>query len=47
MARFVDQVTLHLTAGDGGNGCASIHREKFKRWAGPTGAMAGMAGTLF
>ena len=27
---FVDRVTLYVTAGNGGNGCASVHREKFK-----------------
>ena len=32
---FVDQVTLHLYGGHGGNGCASIHREKFKPLGGP------------
>ncbi len=30
MATFVDRVVLHLQAGDGGHGCVSIHREKFK-----------------
>ena len=30
MARFVDRAVLHLQAGDGGHGCASVHREKFK-----------------
>jgi GTP-binding protein len=29
MASFVDHVVLHVAGGDGGNGCASIHREKF------------------
>jgi len=32
---FVDQVTLHVYGGDGGNGCASVHREKFKPLGGP------------
>ena len=30
MARFIDRVVLHLQAGDGGHGCVSVHREKFK-----------------
>ena len=34
---FVDQVTLHVYGGHGGNGCASIHREKFKPLGGPDG----------
>ncbi|MFC2548891.1 MAG: GTPase ObgE, partial [Corynebacterium matruchotii] len=46
MARFVDQVTLHLTAGDGGNGCASIHREKFKPLGGPDGGNGGHGGDI-
>ena len=29
MVSFVDTVTLHLRAGKGGNGCVSVHREKF------------------
>jgi len=40
MIQFVDQVTLHLRAGNGGDGCASIKREKFKPLAGPDGAEA-------
>jgi len=38
MAKFVDRVVLHATAGAGGNGCASVHREKFKPLGGPDGA---------
>ena len=38
MAAFVDRVVLHVQGGDGGNGCASIRREKFKPLAGPDGA---------
>ncbi len=39
MATFVDQVTLHLRAGHGGNGCVSVRREKFNGGvtAGPIG----------
>ncbi|WP_236590701.1 hypothetical protein, partial [Mycobacterium intracellulare] len=29
MPRFVDRVVIHARAGSGGNGCASVHREKF------------------
>ncbi|MDF5819664.1 GTPase ObgE [Corynebacterium felinum] len=46
MARFVDRVVLHLTAGDGGNGCASIHREKFKPLGGPDGGNGGHGGDI-
>ncbi|MEO6504442.1 MAG: GTPase ObgE [Terrimesophilobacter sp.] len=46
MATFVDQVTLHLKAGDGGNGCVSIRREKFKPLAGPDGGTGGSGGDI-
>ena len=26
MSRFVDRAVLHVAAGDGGHGCASVHR---------------------
>jgi GTP-binding protein len=46
MATFVDQVTLYLKAGDGGDGCVSIHREKFKPLAGPDGGNGGNGGNI-
>lgn len=46
MNRFVDRVVLHLIAGDGGNGCASIHREKFKPLGGPDGGNGGHGGDI-
>ena len=46
MVSFVDQVTLHLRAGDGGDGCVSVKREKFKPMAGPDGADGGKGGTI-
>jgi GTP-binding protein len=46
MATFVDAVTLHLTAGHGGNGCVSIRREKFKPLAGPDGGNGGDGGDI-
>ena len=46
MVTFVDQVTLHLRAGNGGDGCASIRREKFKPLAGPDGADGGDGGSI-
>ncbi|WP_213815106.1 GTPase ObgE [Glaciihabitans sp. dw_435] len=47
MATFVDQVTLHLRAGSGGNGCVSVKREKFKPLAGPDGGNGGNGGTIW
>ncbi|GAA1205121.1 GTPase ObgE [Rhodoglobus aureus] len=46
MASFVDQVTLHLVAGHGGNGCVSVKREKFKPLAGPDGGNGGDGGNI-
>ncbi|MGA9102612.1 GTPase ObgE [Aeromicrobium sp.] len=43
---FVDQVTLDVTAGDGGNGVASVHREKFKPLGGPDGGNGGHGGDV-
>jgi GTP-binding protein len=46
VATFVDRVVVHLTAGDGGNGCASVHREKFKPLGGPDGGNGGRGGSI-
>ena len=46
MATFVDEVRLYLRAGDGGNGCMSIRREKFKPLAGPDGGNGGNGGDI-
>jgi len=46
MATFVDRVTLHVTAGSGGHGVASVHREKFKPLGGPDGGNGGRGGSV-
>ena len=46
MVTFVDEVTLHLRAGRGGNGCVSVRREKFKPLAGPDGGNGGHGGDI-
>jgi len=46
MVSFVDQVTLHVRAGNGGDGCVSIHREKFKPLGGPDGGNGGNGGSI-
>ena len=46
MASFVDRVVLHLAAGNGGHGVASIHREKFKPLGGPDGGNGGSGGDV-
>jgi GTP-binding protein len=46
VASFVDRVTLHASAGKGGDGCVSVHREKFKPLGGPDGANGGRGGDV-
>ncbi len=45
-ATFVDQAILHIGAGSGGHGCASVHREKFKPLGGPDGGNGGRGGDV-
>lgn len=46
MSDFVDRVTVHVEGGDGGNGAASIRREKYKPLAGPNGGDGGNGGSV-
>lgn len=46
MAKFIDRVVLHVRAGKGGHGCASVHREKFKPLGGPDGGNGGNGGDV-
>ncbi len=46
MTSFVDRVVLHVQAGDGGHGCVSILREKFKPLGGPDGGNGGRGGDV-
>ncbi|MCG7299966.1 GTPase ObgE [Brevibacterium ravenspurgense] len=43
---FVDRVTLFLAAGNGGDGCTSVRREKFKPLGGPDGGNGGDGGDI-
>ncbi|WP_277681884.1 GTPase ObgE [Saccharomonospora azurea] len=45
-SRFVDRAVIHVAAGDGGTGCASVHREKFKPLGGPDGGNGGNGGDV-
>jgi GTPase len=45
-AQFIDRVVLHVQAGNGGHGCASVHREKFKPLGGPDGGNGGRGGDV-
>jgi GTPase len=46
MAAFVDRVVVHVAAGNGGHGVASVHREKFKPLGGPDGGNGGDGGDV-
>jgi GTPase len=46
VAEFADQAELRVQAGNGGDGCASIHREKFKPLGGPDGGNGGRGGDV-
>ena len=46
MTTFVDRVTLHASAGKGGDGCVSVHREKFVPLGGPDGGSGGRGGDI-
>lgn len=46
MTSFVDHVVVHAHAGDGGHGCASVLREKFKPLGGPDGGNGGRGGDV-
>ncbi|MGH3682629.1 MAG: GTPase ObgE, partial [Natronosporangium sp.] len=46
MATFVDRAVLQVRGGNGGNGCVSVHREKFKPLGGPDGGNGGRGGDV-
>jgi GTP-binding protein len=46
VAEFADRAELRVRAGDGGHGCASIRREKFKPLGGPDGGNGGRGGDV-
>lgn len=43
---FVDKVTIHVRAGDGGNGAVAFHREKYIAAGGPDGGDGGRGGNI-
>lgn len=44
--KFVDEVTITVQAGKGGDGCLSFRREKFIRFGGPNGGDGGDGGSI-
>ena len=44
---FVDEVDIHIKAGDGGRGSLSFRREKFIPKGGPDGGNGGVGGSVF
>jgi GTP-binding protein len=46
VAEFADRAEVRVRAGHGGNGCASVYREKFKPLGGPNGGNGGRGGDV-
>lgn len=44
--KFIDEATIKLYAGDGGNGVATFRREKYEPMGGPSGGDGGHGGSI-
>ncbi|MGH8519309.1 MAG: GTPase ObgE, partial [Panacagrimonas sp.] len=45
--KFVDEATIRVEAGDGGNGCVSFRRERAIPFGGPDGGDGGDGGSIY
>jgi len=45
--KFIDEATIKVYAGDGGNGVATFRREKYEPMGGPNGGDGGRGGSIF
>jgi len=45
--KFVDEASIRITAGKGGNGSASFRREKYIQYGGPDGGDGGDGGSVY
>jgi GTP-binding protein len=45
--KFVDEASIHVSAGKGGNGCLSFRREKYVERGGPDGGDGGDGGSVY
>ena len=44
--RFIDEVNIEVSSGDGGNGAVSFRREKYIPFGGPDGGNGGNGGNV-
>lgn len=45
--KFIDEATIKVHAGDGGNGVATFRREKYEPMGGPSGGDGGNGGSIY